>query len=215
MPPISSQSGCVSVARETQAGAGVAYNWTAEGRVERLKALHAEGLSCTVIARRLHAEFGEPLTRCSVIGKVSRLQLNPPPLRGRKTVSKRQNTARLKRMAPSTRKAMRPKSSLIRDALSSIPAEPIPQARPDDIARVSFLELETHHCRFIPHDPQEGDALTAKKFCGLDAIPGTPYCKGHLPRCYVIYSPRRSPVTDPSAPGKIQVGGDGEKVGVG
>lgn len=187
------------LARPRRTQAYPSSGWT-ESRVEKLKKLWAEGFSASRIAARL----GQA-SRNAVISKVHRLGLP-----GRKTTTRKAIRNRTAKPKQRQWNGCEKKPSPIRAALNSIPVEPIPQALPEDIARVSFLELENHHCRFIPGDSQEGDALTAKKFCGLDAIPGTPYCPDHLPRCYTVYSPHRrpSPATpNPSAPEAREMGG--------
>ena len=50
--------------------------WTDE-KIERLREIHRDGFSCSIIARRLNEEFGYPhVTRNAVIGKIGRLGLN-------------------------------------------------------------------------------------------------------------------------------------------
>lgn len=59
----------------------------------------------------------------------------------------------------------------------------IPAPQEDDIARVTFAELEPHHCRFICC-AEAGKAVAAgdKLYCGLQQVPGSSYCEGHLAR---------------------------------
>lgn len=71
--------------------------WTDE-RIERLKVLHSQGLSCSQIAVDLGG-----ITRNAVIGKVHRLELPTPPHRAAQGPSQRRPRAprRPRRMVPS------------------------------------------------------------------------------------------------------------------
>lgn len=59
--------------------------------------------------------------------------------------------------------------------------QPLPATPADDIARVSFMDLQPHHCRWIPGDPRlpGGDG-----YCGLPKVPSVSYCLGHAGRAY-------------------------------
>ena len=155
--------------------------WTLE-RVDRLKQLWADGLTCSEIASRLGG-----VTRNSVIGKVTRLGL---PRRvetnaARTALTRRQHKVRRKpRNKPfSYAKRESMASTIIRDGM------PIPDPKETDIPRIAFVDLEAKHCRFVatkepagPYEPQ---------FCGADRVPGTSYCEDHVRRCFAVLPPRR------------------------
>jgi hypothetical protein len=52
-----------------------------------------------------------------------------------------------------------------------------------DIARVSVLDAERHHCRWPVGDPVEIGA-NRPLYCGLARVPGLPYCPDHVARAY-------------------------------
>lgn len=120
--------------------------WTDE-HVEQLKEYWAEGLSCSQISRA----FGGAVSRNSVIGKVSRLNLA-----GRATTMRMTRTKRVEA------KATRPKLALV--------AEPPPVPADFLCAPETFAEGQT--CRFIHGDTGSAGWV----MCGR---PGHPWCSGH------------------------------------
>jgi hypothetical protein len=52
---------------------------------------------------------------------------------------------------------------------------PLPPRDPNERGTVALLDLEPHHCRYIPGD----DRL----FCGAPKVLGTSYCEVHIKRC--------------------------------
>lgn len=165
------------------------HAWTQE-RVDELKALHAQGLSASQIARRMHN-----VTRNGVIGKLHRLGINHvrpisrkhsrmSTLRGNVGYSGLLATAKLS--SEKTKKARDEYAWRIALAMGKTrapkEAEPLPPPSETDIARVSFADLEPHHCRFIPGDPK----ASGKLYCGCDAVPGLPYCEAHAARCFDV-----------------------------
>jgi GcrA cell cycle regulator len=144
-------------------------NWTDE-RVALLKELWPQGFSASVIAAKIGG-----VSRNGVIGKVHRLGM----------AQKRQAGYRPARKGP--RKAVLAPVRMWHPniARTEPPQEPTPIPPPaaDDIARVQFDQLEPHHCRFVPGEPKDG-------FCGLDKVPGTSYCAGHLARCTTSPTPK-------------------------
>lgn len=164
------------------------HAWTPE-RVDELKKLWADGLSCTQIAYRLRGGA----TRNSVIGKVNRLGLPPRCNRqwhqrqGRTLLSQvhvetdptRQNRSLNRLETVVARETRKRGSSGLFERMRS---EPLPPPSETDIARVSFADLEPHHCRFIPGDPK----ASGKLYCGCDAVPGLPYCEAHAARCFDV-----------------------------
>ena len=137
--------------------------WTTE-RVEALRQLWADGLSCTQIATRLGGT-----TRNAVIGKSIRLGL---PRRARSIPRTLLSTNRSRPTAPT--------------------AMPLPLPEISDVARVSFAELAAHHCRWSVGDPATAGS-SRPLFCGLSRAPGLPYCDGHAARAYATPAPRAAP----------------------
>jgi GcrA cell cycle regulator len=144
--------------------------WT-DARTESLKRMWDDGESCSQIAKNLGG-----VTRNAVIGKVHRLGLS-----GRVTATKRiEKRKGVRGPVPTV------KSSALRRppkwrALPAPDGQPLPETRADDIARVSLMDLQPHHCRWIPGDPKlPGGA----GYCGLPKAPGVSYCHGHAMRAY-------------------------------
>lgn len=143
----------------------------------KLKKLYFQGYSCSMIAMRLGCGF----TRNAVIGKVHRLGL---PRRGNDSVGQRrvQGAVRPKRKkhtfsanrphTPKSTKRIEPSQKEL-DELQDIQSRQV-----NDVARVTFAELQDHHCKFpIGESPNVG-------YCGQDPVPGLPYCRHHALRCY-------------------------------
>jgi len=158
--------------------------WTDE-RVEILKKLWAEGLSCSQIANRLGGT-----TRNAVIGKVTRLE-SPP-----RATSSRTHTARAFKPSRSSVKATKPPRQPVersRRPLADIfETNPEPFAVEPDLvvpieARKGLIDLEKDDCRWPIGDPQHADF----HFCNRHKVPGLPYCEFHARRAY---QPRKSRV---------------------
>jgi len=143
-------------------------SWTDE-QTNTCVNLWLEGLSSSLIAARTG------ISRNAIIGKMHRLGL----AKGTPGQAKFQiNGAKQKRPGPPRKPRL---SSLTGFATLDGHIGPrfaMPVSQPDDRARVSLADLEPHHCRFIPGEPSDG-------YCGLDRVPGSSYCAGHLQRCYV------------------------------
>lgn len=159
-------------------------SWTPE-RVEQLRRLWSEGHSCSAIARQIGW-----VTRNAVIGKVSRLCL-----------PKRDTTTRIKHNRRigkhqlhewHKKKPSKGKPFVFRDRVRpeflSLPASPLPPASETDIARISFSDLEAHHCRFIALPEPAGPFVA--QFCGETVVPGLSYCPAHTRRCFQPPRPR-------------------------
>ena len=143
--------------------------WNDE-RVEQLKRLHAEGLSCSRIA----VELGCGLSRNSIVGKLHRIGL-----RGIKpVVTKEKPTPRAPRRA--NLRAM--------DALFWSGARTIKQAQPSALndaeipvtQRRTLVDLGHQDCRWSCGDPEASDFF----FCGAPTVKGFPYCRDHCERAY-------------------------------
>ena len=160
--------------------------WTLE-RTERLIALTKAGCSGSVIAAKLG------VTRNSVIGKVGRLgmQLGMGNCRNG---NRRIRTGRpLKPVLTSFNKYRKPKVK----SKPELEKAPIPVPTINDVARVTFPELEAHHCKYPIGDPRQ----SGFGFCGLERIPGSPYCMPHT-RISRVATPQNSIFGRVSVPAK-------------
>lgn len=135
--------------------------WTDE-RIETLKRLQAEGVSCSAIA----AELGG-VSRNAVIGKLHRLGIGSPRRPG-KPRPEHAGTRSAKR----ERKVLPPRP--FNDLTPEIFTDPI-----------ALAALESHHCRW----PQgEGAAIM---FCGTRQVEGVSYCPRHCRMAYQSPADRR------------------------
>lgn len=152
--------------------------WTPE-RSELVRKYWSEGLSASQICARIGNT-----TRNAVIGRVRRMGLD---FRVTKVQAKRQRPPQPPRLARCKPEHQRPIE------FRGPPKDPAPMPLPaaDDIARVSLIDLEPHHCRFPVGEPTQG-------FCGCPKVPGVSYCEGHMARAY-----RVSPVVS-RAPAKVR-----------
>jgi len=152
--------------------------WTANSDYlkEQVISLHSQGLSASVIGTRLGR------TKNAICGIIYRLRqqgvINTPLAEGRKERRERARAASV-RLVKAGRILCKPKPREPR----TIETAPIPLPREEDTARVSFADLERHHCRFICC-AEAGEAVAAGKklYCGLKQVHGTSYCEGHLAR---------------------------------
>ncbi len=148
-------------------------SWTDE-RVDLLKKLWTDGFSASQIAVRLRG-----VTRMAVIGKVHRLGLS-----GRATtVRMKSHHAGLggkKTSAIMRERAKQQVRAKVKAEAPEFMREPFPDPVMTDVARVSFADIESGMCRFIPGDPKSGGLM----FCGCETVPGMPYCADHALRCY-------------------------------
>ena len=148
--------------------------WTPE-RVEIVKAMWADGKSCSQIAGRLGG-----VTRNAVIGKVHRLGLS-----GRPTTSRKKNSPR--RTNRATAKA--PQIAATRPSIQSkakakggpryVIEPPLPEL-PPPAKVVALVNLEPSQCRWPYGDPK----LPGFGFCGCEVVPGLSYCEGHAQRAF-------------------------------
>jgi hypothetical protein len=156
--------------------------WTPE-RDKTLRELWvADAHSAEQIARIL----GEPASRNSVIGRAHRVGLPAKAGRARGKakgaslgVHPRETIARINNARKGKPFVLwdRPQMKLIVDPT------PLPQPNADDIARVSFDDLERHHCRWIVLEEPAGPFV--KQFCGLTIkTPGISYCPAHYARSF-------------------------------
>lgn len=156
--------------------------WSDE-RTTALKRLWGAGKSASEIAREMDCfEHCQDGGRSAVIGKVYRLKLSPRDLSARCRSPRRCRPPRPSTVVyqPKTRRLPPPS-----------PASPLPLPGVTDVARVSLLDLQPHHCRWPVGEPTRG-------FCGCPALVGLPYCEPHARRAYRPVETKRSSSPPPS-----------------
>ena len=190
-------------------------SWTDE-RVETLKQMWNDGMSASQIAKAIGG-----VTRNAVIGKVHRLGLSnrgpagaaqaagedaPEPERvtgAADPVAEPESTAEAREdVAAPEIKTVQPQPAprpapVIRDASEPrAPGQPTPEeeqarrtlAEIEKIARrLSLLELTERTCKWPIGDPTDENF----HFCGLQAVPGKPYCEHHVGVAFQPMSTRR------------------------
>lgn len=149
-------------------------------RINLLKKLWAEGMTCSRIAMELGG-----VTRNAVISKVHRLRL-PGRIANGFNPSRKVKVARVPRAQGKPAVPKMPKregNAAFRELLKSLPAEPVKPVvdPPIPMAQRRTIEtLEDHHCRWPIGDPQEADF----HFCGASKVAGLSYCAAHAVRVY-------------------------------
>lgn len=142
-----------------------------EERVDLLKKLWSEGLSCSVMAKQLGG-----VTRNAVIGKVHRLGLS-----GRVT------TQRMEYRKRARAKKIRTDGRVFAPTFAREPLPPEP-SRPKKLFTLD--SLTDSQCRFPYGDPKTVEF----GFCGCEKMPGSSYCPGHHGKVWqgVPIKPRKS-----------------------
>lgn len=170
-----------------------ALKWTEE-RVQQLKKLWSEGLSCSKIAD----EMAGGLTKNGVIGKVMRLGL--PPRRGANDSHRAMKGARShKPTAPKpspkqlvSKTVMTPVqvktktgTSFHRMVEKVVTAQEMPNidsiVAPNPELQVSIMEARGDHCRWPIGDPAD---IWTFRYCGGDASGDRSYCGFHAKLAY-------------------------------
>lgn len=132
-----------------------------EERVDLLKKLWSEGLSCSVMANRLGG-----VTRNAVIGKVHRLGLS-----GRVT------TQRMKYRKRARAKKIRTDGRVFAPTFAR---EPLPPEPPRPGKLFQLVNMEDWQCRFPYGDPKTAEF----GFCGCKKMIGSSFCPGHHGKVY-------------------------------
>lgn len=143
-----------------------------EERVDLLKKLWSEGLSCSVMANRLGG-----VTRNAVIGKVHRLGLS-----GRVT------TQRMKYRKRARAKKIRTDGRVFAPTFAR---EPLPPEPPRPAKLFKLADMEDHQCRYVFGDPRGSHEWG---YCGCKKMAGSSYCPGHHAKVWqgVPVKPRKS-----------------------
>lgn len=153
-------------------------HWT-DKRIDLLKKLAADGLSCSQIA----GEIGQGLSRNAIIGKLHRLGVT---LRVRSKKPEREPRGRNGHIARKING--RSGYSLARRELAAPyyaenpqPIELPPDTSPD---ACTLLKLREESCRYPIGDPAD----EAFRFCGSPRFGDRPYCARH---CRIVYRPTK------------------------
>ncbi len=140
-----------------------------------LRSLWSSGKTAAMVAAELQT-FGY-ITRCSVIGKARRLGLES------RASGVRQAPIKPKRQRPPKPQPRQKSQPFILRPFAkqrpSMPPLPLPVPPVTDVARVAFMDLEPHHCRWPINEPVTG-------FCGCDKVPGLSYCQTHAARAFAV-----------------------------
>ena len=153
-------------------------SWT-EKCVDRLKLLHEEGFSATVIAQKLGPDF----TKGMVLGKLRRLSFEtkaPAPRATRKATVER---------------VIRPKEVPARRVAGPQPSSRIALQNPTARKGIRLYDLREGHCRW-----PVGDDKPARYFCGEQAVNGSSWCEAHQ---RIAFPNLGKPATRIRAPGRL------------
>lgn len=167
--------------------------WTDE-RVERLKALWAEGMTASQIASALGG-----VSRNAVIGKVHRLGLsnraaspkNPETEISEEPVALKNNETPAAKQPPLREvTAETPRASEGAGAETAEQVNPVAALAAEverGARKLSLLELNERTCKWPIGDPATDDFY----FCGLPCAVEKPYCAAHVAVAYQPMSSRR------------------------
>lgn len=175
--------------------------WNDE-KIELLKKLWAEGLSCSVIADRM----GDGLSRNAVIGKVSRLRLPGRDVKVRQSIGGKKGA---KVMRKRHQEAKRIASGKPPSAVAALfKAEPfvsrdIPQV-PESQRKV-LDDLGERDCRF----PYGDGPFT---FCARPKVTGLAYCEDHARICFQPPKPATRPSGTPANQLRLVADNDSENL---
>lgn len=157
--------------------------WSEE-RVEKLRGLHAAGLSCS----RMAAEIGG-VSRNAVIGKLHRLGLSNYGSRIHKERAARPRVVRPK--VEKTVRIVRANGNSNRMRLMESARIEAQEMRCADVVSlgVGLLELEPHQCRYPTSD-------APFLFCGHRKMEGSSYCAPHFMLTHRSDADRRAKVPE-------------------
>lgn len=128
-----------------------------------LSKLKGDGLSASLIADRLNAEFKTDYTRNAVIGRSHRQGLA--------------HTVRYK--APAIRKERQPKYARVRlpsGELMPLAPEHVESPQPYEFLGITFAQINDSHCRYPRGNPVV--------YCGQRKMGGSSYCAACHALCY-------------------------------
>jgi GcrA cell cycle regulator len=156
--------------------------WSEE-RVERLKVLHARGLSCAMIAD----DLGEGISRCAVIGKLHRLGMSNAGSIVRKANTKKT----LRPKVEKTVRIVKANGNSNRMRLFQVAKIETQEMRCADVVSlgIGLLELQPHQCRYPTSD-------APFLFCGHRKMEGSSYCAPHFMLTHRSDADRRAKVPE-------------------
>jgi hypothetical protein len=153
-------------------------NWT-KTRLKRLKLLHKEGFSATVIARKL----GPAFTKSIVLRKVHQME-EERIARVKALAARKAAKARLLKRASKVIEAPRQAAPALKErasAVAQVKAEPIrivapppPPAKPAALKGILLFDLRDGHCRW-----PLGNDRPARLFCGAPSVGTSSWCEHH------------------------------------
>lgn len=161
--------------------------WTEE-RVDLLKGLWKDGLSCAQIARQIGG-----VSRCAVIGKIHRLGLPGRAVIERKPVTKGASDSHRRGWSSSPRRT-RDRFIIINAAtgeitdIRSIANEPKPLTQADG-SHIGVLEIEKGQCRWPFGNPMD---LSTFHFCAHPVRKDSSFCEHHHSRAFDKIRTRQS-----------------------
>ena len=151
-------------------------NWT-ETRLKRLKLLHKEGFSATLIAGKL----GPAFTKSIVLRKIHQLdteRLERAKVREARKVAKTRLLKRAPEAVVATRQATpapreRASRQVKAEPIRFVPPAPLPP-KPAALQGIRLFDLREGHCRW-----PLGDERPARLFCGAPSVGTTSWCEHH------------------------------------
>mgnify|MGYP003392964171 CR=1 FL=1 len=183
--------------------------WSEE-RVDRLKKMWADGLSCSQIAGRLGG-----VTRNAVIGKIHRLGLSGRATTARKKMDRRTFSTQRRRAKGLLAHPWTPVQKLKFEPFVA-QAEPVIEPherkpiliRKDDGCLHANDELTETSCRWPCGDVGDKDF----GFCGHEKVPGLPYCAPHARIAFNATNPNPPKASRPARIAKPEIVETKEKV---
>jgi GcrA cell cycle regulator len=158
--------------------------WTDEDKAILRRYWVEEGLAASVIAARLSCELQRPISRNAVIGVAHRAGLALGGVeRVRRMSANKGNGKTWKRKRKLTPAAQKPLSPL-----AKLMAEPfVPRTAPVAPLLLNIQELGDDQCRYACTDGPPN----SHRFCGMQKVPGLPYCPDHAALCFQPPNPAR------------------------
>jgi GcrA cell cycle regulator len=158
--------------------------WTDESKAIVRRLWVQEGLAASVIAARLAHVLGRPVTRNAVIGIAHRSGWALGGVeRVRRQAANKGNGKTWKRKRQLTPAAQKPLSPL-----AKLMSEPfVPRTTAVTPLLLDIQELGDDQCRYACTDGPPN----SHRFCGMQKVPGLPYCPDHAALCFQPPNPAR------------------------
>jgi GcrA cell cycle regulator len=147
---------------------------------QQLVELWKGGSSASLIAERFPGR-----TRNAIIGRIHRLGMSQK--RTAETHRRISRTmTRLRKIERQEREARQPKVTQASRIQALLKSEPLPAEVNTDIAKVSVVDLEECHCKWVCSPVRN---IFDPAYCGDRRVLGTPYCEAHARRAYKPTAP--------------------------